>query len=105
MAHEYAQPVSITSARISHSAELRGRQRRYLLSMLVRTACFVAAVVADGWLRWVFVTAAIFLPYIAVVFANTSNRKALGPTETYRPPAFGILGTRPEESMAPGKSA
>lgn len=103
MAREYVQPVSITSARISHSAEMAGRQRRYLLSMLIRTVCFVGAVATEGWLRWVLVTAAIFLPYIAVVFANTANRKATSATETYTPPAFGILGTRSEPPVASGK--
>ncbi len=105
MARAYVEPVSITTARISHSDEMRGRQRRYLLSMLLRTVCFVGAVVADGWLRWVLVAAAIFLPYIAVVFANTANRKATSTTETYTPPAFGILGTRTDPPVASGKGA
>ena len=101
MPREHVDPVSITTARTAHSADLQGRQRRYLLSMLLRTVCFVAAVVADGWLRWVFVTAAIFLPYIAVVFANAANRKPQT-AEPFTPQAFGILGTR-SEPVAPGE--
>jgi fatty acid desaturase len=93
MPREHVDPVSITTARTSHSAEMQGRQRRYLWSMLLRTVCFVAAVATDGWLRWVFVTAAIFLPYIAVVFANAANRKPQT-AEPFTPQAFGILGTR-----------
>lgn len=101
MARERVQPVSITSARTGHSADLKARQRRYLLSMLLRTLCFVAAVVTSGWLRWVFVAAAIFLPYVAVVFANAGSRKDSAVAQGYTPQPFGILGTRGEEPAAP----
>ncbi len=50
---------------------------RYLVSMGVRTACFLLAVVVHGPLRWVFVLAAIVLPYIAVVFANAGRERSL----------------------------
>jgi hypothetical protein len=65
--------VRITSAQTSHSERVRGRQTRYLISMGVRTACFVLAVVTDGALRWVFIIAAVVLPYFAVVVANASG--------------------------------
>jgi hypothetical protein len=68
-------PVSITTARASRSSEIRHRQNRYLLSMGIRTACFIGAVVATGVLRWTLVLAAFVLPYIAVVMANASERK------------------------------
>jgi hypothetical protein len=76
-------PVSITTARASRSSEIRHRQNRYLLSMGIRTACFVGAVVASGVLRWVLVAAAFILPYVAVVMANTSERRRYS-----APPAF-----------------
>jgi Protein of unknown function (DUF3099) len=73
-------PVRITTAPVSRAAELAARQRRYLISMGIRTVCFVAAVlVGPGPLRWVLVAAAILLPYVSVVFANTQDRRA----ETY----------------------
>lgn len=65
--------VHITSARTSHSDDVRGRQRRYLISMSIRTVCFVLAVVTDGPLRWAFVVCAVCLPYIAVVVANAGS--------------------------------
>lgn len=65
----------ITSVRASRSDDIRRRQQRYLLSMGIRTVCFVLAVVSSGPLRWVFFTAAVVLPYIAVVVANTSTRR------------------------------
>ena len=41
--------------------------------MFLRTACFVGAVIAEGWLRWVLVAGAVFLPYVAVVIANAGR--------------------------------
>jgi hypothetical protein len=67
-------PVRITSARTSHSDDLRGRQNRYLLSMAIRTACVVLAVVFDGYLRWGFIVGAVLLPYVAVVMANAGAK-------------------------------
>ncbi len=68
-------PVRVTTVPLSRAEELRGRQRRYLISMGIRTVCFVGAVVADGVLRWVLVAAAVLLPYVSVVFANTEGRR------------------------------
>jgi hypothetical protein len=48
--------------------------KRYLITMSIRTACFIAAFLAAGTLRWVFVVMAAALPYVAVVLAN-----AVGP--------------------------
>lgn len=69
-------PVSITSARPSRSSDIHKREMRYLLSMGIRTICFVLAIVTDGPLRWVLVAGAIFLPYVAVIVANASDRRA-----------------------------
>jgi hypothetical protein len=57
--------------------------RRYLISMSIRTACFVLAVVVHGPMRWVFVAFALVLPYIAVVMAN-----AVGSGSGAAPTAF-----------------
>ncbi len=46
--------------------------------MGIRTVCFVGAVVADGWLRWVLVVAAFILPYVAVIMANTASPRIEG---------------------------
>lgn len=67
---------SITSARESHSSAVWSREKRYAISMAIRTVCFIGAVVATGPLRWGLLAGAIFLPYIAVVFANQPARKA-----------------------------
>ena len=51
------------------------RQVRYLLSMGIRTVCFVLAIVTIRPVRWILVAAAVFLPYVAVVLANATDRR------------------------------
>ena len=71
------QAVRITTAASSREADIAARQRRYVVSMGIRTVCFVAAIlVGSGWLRWVLVTAALLLPYVAVVMANAASSKS-----------------------------
>lgn len=83
--------VQITDARTSHSEDVKRRQMNYIGSMLLRTLCFVGAVVADGWLRWTLVAGAIFLPYIAVVLANAATRRRPEGMAPYVPEPFGAL--------------
>ncbi len=75
MSNQHDEPVTITTARPSRSADIRRREVRYLLSMAIRTLCFVLAVVTSGALRWSLVAAAVFLPYVAVVLANATDRR------------------------------
>ncbi len=90
----------ITDAGVSLSADQAARTRRYLVSMGIRTVCFLGAVLASGWLRWALVAAAVTLPYVAVVVANAGRersdpglesivvdpRRALGPGPDEGPP-------------------
>lgn len=63
--------VRITSAARPHSEDLRHRERRYIVSMTIRTVCFLLSVFTMGhWVMWVFLAGAVFLPYVAVVLAN-----------------------------------
>jgi hypothetical protein len=74
-----ADVVRITSAPESPRTELGQRERRYLISMTVRTVCFIGAVVVgDNWVRWVLVAAAFLLPYVAVVMANSASPRVEG---------------------------
>ena len=82
--------VRITTAPETPQAEMGHRQRRYIVSMSIRTVCFVAAIIADGWLRWVLVAAAFVLPYVAVVMANSASPRVEG-TDLFDPGA-----SRPE---------
>jgi hypothetical protein len=65
----------ITNAQTSFLQEQKGRTRRYLFSMSLRTICFIAAVLTTGNLRMAFIAGAIFLPYIAVVVANAGRER------------------------------
>jgi len=72
----HARPVRITTAATSRADEISHRQRRYLISMAIRTVCFLGAVaVGDNWLRWVLFAGAVFLPYVAVVMANATDQR------------------------------
>lgn len=71
--------VRITTASSNPQDEIWARQRRYIFSMAVRTACFLAAIfVGPGWVRWVLVAAAVLLPYVAVVMANAAGSRSDG---------------------------
>jgi Protein of unknown function (DUF3099) len=64
---------SITGAVRSHSDDMDMRIKRYLVSMGIRTVCFILVLVVHGPSRWVFAGLAIVLPYIAVVMANAAG--------------------------------
>lgn len=71
MARKEPEPVRITTAPRSRRDEIAGRQRRYVISMTIRTVCFVLAVFSIGhWFMWVFITGSFVLPYVAVILAN-----------------------------------
>jgi len=72
------EPVRITTALHNPNDDIDRRRRRYLISMLVRTLCFVGAILADGWLRWALVAGAFILPYVAVVMANSASPRIAG---------------------------
>lgn len=69
---------------------------RYLVTMGIRTACFVVAAFGDGVVRWVALVGAVVLPYIAVIGANTVASRGPGgvaPGQGGLPPA--ALGLPP----------
>jgi DUF3099 family protein len=92
----------VTGVRTSLTADIRRRQRRYAISMGIRTACFVATVLTHGPTRWVLFAAALLLPYIAVVMANSgpeADRESLEPvvlpSRTELPPVHPTPSTNP----------
>ena len=96
MSRKDPEPIRITSATPGHSEEMAGRQRRYLISMAIRTACFLLAVVfAGGVLMWVFILASFILPPVAVIVANAQAPTDPDPTDTAYDP------TRPELEPPP----
>ncbi|HEX7738689.1 MAG TPA: DUF3099 domain-containing protein [Marmoricola sp.] len=72
-AHRTEEVPRITTAGRSPKEELAHRQRRYVLSMTIRTLCFIGAVFARSipWLCIILIIASFVLPYVAVVMANS----------------------------------
>ncbi len=71
--------VRITTAPHNQQDDIDRRRRRYVISMGIRTLCFIGAVaVGDNWLRWVLVAGAFLLPYVAVVMANSASPRIEG---------------------------
>jgi Protein of unknown function (DUF3099) len=91
-----SEPVHrITGAQTGLSEDMRGRRRRYLISMGVRTVCFVGATIVSGPFRWVLIVGALLLPYLAVVFANAGRAAAPSapPTTVFQVSRPAIDGT------------
>jgi hypothetical protein len=74
-------PISITNASYAHSDEQPGRAKRYLISMLIRTACFIGAILTPSPIRWFLIVGAVTLPYIAVVMANAGQARTFDQME------------------------
>ena len=102
----------VTEAAKPRSEDIAYRERRYLIMMGFRVACFVLTIVlfasGAGWLAAIPAVGAIAIPYFAVVFANggrepTSTRgfRAYEPKlpQAYSGPAPGAPGGSP----APGQ--
>lgn len=68
----------VTSAPKSLTSDLSGRQRRYFISMMIRTLCFILTVILPSPYRWFALVGAVTLPYIAVVIAN-AGRETISP--------------------------
>lgn len=86
--------VRITTASSSKAEDIATRQRRYLLSMSLRSAFFIAAViVGPGLLCWFLIAGAIVLPYVAVVLANISTQRTDG---------FALLDTTHQRELMSG---
>ncbi|POX52015.1 hypothetical protein C3489_18895 [Streptomyces sp. Ru71] len=85
---EAARAESITRARTGLSHDVRGRQRRYLTAMLIRTACVV--LMAATWTRWPVLAVcalagAVVIPYVAVVVAQAHWRQQRGARHAVTP--------------------
>lgn len=88
-----APPQSATSLPRSPRDDAGKRFAMYLAMMGIRVGCFVAMVLITpyGWYTWLLGLAAVFLPYVAVVFANVGADArppaAVSPERALEPPA------------------
>jgi hypothetical protein len=69
---------SITSAQLPLTQDQSGRARRYFISMMIRTACFILTVILPSPYRWIALFGAVVLPYVAVVVANAGRESIVG---------------------------
>ncbi|MFF8904533.1 DUF3099 domain-containing protein [Streptomyces olivaceoviridis] len=72
------QVFRITGARAGLAEDVRGRQRRYVISMGIRTVSVILAVSLWNVERYVAIVALVLgaiLPYIAVVIANAGRER------------------------------
>lgn len=69
-----AQVHSITDAATAHSEEMRQRMIKYAVAMGIRLVCLLLIFVVDGWFKIIAVAGAVFLPWIAVIIANGSDK-------------------------------
>ena len=81
---------SVTTAPESLRDEQAARIRRYLVTMGIRTACFVLAALtatrgAPWWVWGSFALLAVVLPYIAVVLANAVRPRLGGRADAVTP--------------------
>ncbi|MFE4614354.1 DUF3099 domain-containing protein [Streptomyces niveus] len=94
-----AEVFRITGARRGLDEDVRGRQRRYVISMLVRTLGIILAVVLWNVERYVAIAGlvlGILLPYVAVVFANGGRENAGSlPSTHLGPPARPMIAPAP----------
>ncbi len=68
---------SITTLPLSPQEERKSRMVKYSIAMGIRTLCVVSLLFVQGWWILVMVAAALVLPYLAVVIANTQSRGAV----------------------------
>jgi Protein of unknown function (DUF3099) len=96
----------VTEARLSKSDDIAYRQRRYLIMMAVRAACFILAVIMfvnhAGWLTAFPAIGAIIIPYFAVIFANGGREPNV--TRGFRAyePSLPARFDRPADATGPG---
>ncbi|MFF2031497.1 DUF3099 domain-containing protein [Arthrobacter sp. NPDC058192] len=69
-----AEVHSITDAAAAHSDEMRQRMIKYAVAMGIRMLCLILIFVVDGWFKLIPVLGAVFLPWVAVVIANGSDK-------------------------------
>jgi hypothetical protein len=93
------QVFSITSARSGHSDDLGSREKRYAISMGIRTLCFVGAIIAwqtiGGWVPWLLLVGALVLPYTSVILANAGVRSQGSGADLITPEPYGTLEPGP----------
>ncbi|OQD54490.1 hypothetical protein BM536_021195 [Streptomyces phaeoluteigriseus] len=102
------QVFRITGARQGLQDDVRGRQRRYVISMSVRTVAVILAATLWNVERHVAVVALVLgvvLPYVAVVIANAGRENAPGLPSTFVTAPLPPMITSPRADEAEERAA
>ncbi|MET8578623.1 DUF3099 domain-containing protein [Streptomyces sp. NPDC005012] len=104
------QVFRITGARQGLAEDVRKRQRRYVISMLVRTLSVILAASLWNVQRPVAVVALVLgalLPYVAVVIANAGRENTPSLPSTFMaPPVRPMIAPPPADPVAePGRES
>lgn len=102
---------SITDAASAHSEDMRQRMIKYALAMGIRMVCLILIFVVDGWFKLVMVAGAVFLPWIAVVIANGSDKAEIhsdslldsAPLAELEGPAWPAAEAGPDDDVLQGE--
>ncbi|MGI5140996.1 MULTISPECIES: DUF3099 domain-containing protein [unclassified Streptomyces] len=105
----HAEVFRITGARQGLAADVRGRQRRYVISMGIRTVAVILAATLWNVSRPVAVVALVLgaaLPYVAVVIANAGRENAPSLPSTFvSAPMRPMIASQQEEGTSrPGEA-
>jgi hypothetical protein len=97
----------ITGARTGLTQDVAGRQRRYIISMSIRTVSVILTVVlwdVERVLAWGTLVIGVLLPYVAVVLANAGRENVPSlPSSFVLPQARPMLeGGDPLDPERPG---
>jgi hypothetical protein len=96
--HGGVQVFRITGARTGLAEDVRGRQRRYVISMSIRTVSVILAATlwnVERYFAIVALVAGAILPYIAVVMANAGRERPPSLPSTFITPPTRPMITPP----------
>lgn len=74
MARVEEQVITSASSR-GRTLDVEERQKRYTITMSIRTLCFFAFLVVPGWWKIVALVGAAILPIFAVVLSNATDHR------------------------------
>lgn len=103
----HGQVFRITGARVGLQEDVRGRQRRYVISMTIRTVSVILAATLWNVERHVAIVALVLglvLPYVAVVIANAGRENAPSLPSTFVAPPVRPMITPPPPEEARAES-
>jgi hypothetical protein len=93
---------SITDAAAAHSDDMRERMIKYAVAMGIRMVCIILIFVVDGWFKIIAIAGAVFLPWVAVVIANGSDKAEIHSDALLEyVPAVELEGSPVTEAEAP----